>query len=144
MSHWLVFMLTCWYNIQRMLIRYNKDETKIFFVKSLEKGREWDSSFSTSLILSFLQKWTADERITKDTLCIHDDHTVRCSVSSNFFLSAKVNSCVYILRLVFNNYSQLFITILRLTIAEHFRIYNMFSYFLFHKGIFQHPPHCSN
>jgi len=40
MSHWLVFILTWWYNIQRMSIRYNKDEIKILFVKSyLRKKR---------------------------------------------------------------------------------------------------------
>lgn len=50
---------------------------------------------------------------------LYDGRTVKCTVNDNFPPVSKVNLNIYILRLVFNSYSQLFTTILRLTTVKH-------------------------
>lgn len=78
-------------------------------------------------------------------MCVYDDQTVRCSVNKHFLPFSNVNSQSSLYsQLVFNKYYQLFISILRLIIGEHFRVCSILSNHLFHERIFQCVPYCSN
>lgn len=67
---------------------------------------------------------------------LYDGRTVKCTVNDNFPPVSKVNLNIYILRLVFNSYSQLFTTILRLTTVKHFEFTIHFHIIFFMKGSF--------
>ena len=124
-----------------MLTRYNKYMRGLF--KSLTEGQRLN-------VIQFLYFPNPQFIIYKNGKMNNKRYHIyiwwsdRHSVNNNFLPSSKVNSYVYILRLIFNSYFQLFITIPRLTTVEHFRVYNRFSYCLFQERIFQHAPSCSS